>query len=45
VEYAVLLTFRDSQGRVTRVANFIAWDRLPPDFKKYACPSSAVCPK
>jgi hypothetical protein len=45
VEYAVLLTFRDSRGRVTRVVNFIARDLLPPDFKKYSCPPSAVCPK
>jgi hypothetical protein len=45
VEYAVLLTFRDSQGRVTKVANFIARDLLPPDFRKYSCPPSAVCPK
>jgi hypothetical protein len=34
VDYAVRLTFRDPQGHVTKVENFIARDLLPPSLKR-----------
>lgn len=34
VEYKVRLTYRDRQGNVTKVENFAAFDRLPPNPKK-----------
>ncbi len=34
VEYKVRLVYRDPQGRVTKVDNFTALERLPPNFKK-----------
>jgi hypothetical protein len=45
VQYEVRLTYRDQQGRVTRVENFKVTDRLPPNFKELGCPPGAVCPK
>jgi hypothetical protein len=45
VTYEVQLTYRDQQGRVTKVENFRAAEKLPPDFKNSACPPTAVCPK
>ncbi len=34
VQYLVQVTYRDQQGRITKVDNYTALDRLPPNFKK-----------
>jgi hypothetical protein len=34
VDYKVRLTYRDLRGIVTKVENFTALERLPPNFKK-----------
>lgn len=34
VEYLVQVTYRDKQGRITKVENYTALDGLPPGFKK-----------
>jgi hypothetical protein len=44
VKYEVRLTYRDPQGRVTKVETFSAVEKLPPDFKGH-CPPGVVCPK
>ena len=45
VPYTGLFTFRGPGGNVIQTDSFMAWELLPPEYKKSPCPPSARCPK